>query len=364
MKKHFLLAATAAMALIVSCMPETSDDGKASITVKIAGSSSQTRLPEAPATDLAPTINPGGTHYVYVLTSGTVVHSEPLTVTEEGQEQALAGGEKRFDRNSSVYILANIPENVTGTPSSYGSMSAISEAVSAISYLSGGEANLDYTQPAMGNATGTAAQIGQADISGVATVEVALSPLFSRVELQGIIGGPWVKSFTVKGVYLDDYYSSYSMTGAGSVLNSLGQASTIPDSQFGDQVADGNGAWEVGNGPVTAAEDKVWAYHVGAGSLVRIIVALDDVIIYKGKDDGDGNTIPDTTQMEDQVDGKFVTVTGYSRPNFTTFERGYIYSVSPITFDQVGEINDDMVAITAEVSVKKWVKVSLDPITE
>ncbi len=245
MKKLFFAAAAAAMVMGVSCTESTPDNGNASITVRISGPSSSTRAIETPADENpAPMIDENGTHFVYVISGGTIVHSEPLTAITEGSVQPLAGGAKQFSPNSQVYILANIPANTTGgNPANFGSMTSIENAVSAISYAPGDSHNTSYEYPAMGNYKGIAAAIGSPNESGVATAAVSLEPLFARVELQGIEGGEWIKSFTVKNVYIDEYYSSFSMTGEGSVIHSMGQAATIPADQFGNEVAMGSGEW-------------------------------------------------------------------------------------------------------------------------
>ena len=361
MKKLFFAAAAAAMVMGVSCTETTSNDGNASITVKISGPSSATRIADEAATEVVPVIDPDGTHYVYVLEGNAVVHKEPLTALESGEQQTLADGEKIFKPGSKVYILANIPENTTGgDPAAYASMGAIEAAISAISFSAGH--NADYETPAMGNSTGAAATIGTANDDGLATVAISLTPLFTRVELQGIKGGEWIKSFTVKNVYLDNYYPSFSMTGVGSGLQSLGEAASVPSGWFGDEMS-ANNTWEAGDtDPVTAGAGQVWAYHVGAGSLVRVLIELENVIRFEAEV-GDPTT-PSANPESNPVAGPtFVTVTGYTQ-TLTSFARGNIYSIKPITFNQVGPPNDDMVAIRADVTIKKWELNTLDPIAQ
>lgn len=371
MKNLFLSAALAALLWGVSCSTsETVPVGKASITVKITSPSAATRAVEDPAdalTPVTPDITPGGTHYVYVVEGGTVVHAEPLTEEAEGATgQALKAGAKDFAPDAGVYVLVNIPDNIIA-PGGLNTMTEIAGAISEIVYTGdpGTEHNTSYKYPAMGNYDGLAKQIDEADAdTGVATVEVEISPLFARVELQGIKGGKWIKSFKVKNVWIDDYFSSFSMTGAGSVMNSMGQkyetAAQIPAGWFGDPVAELPWDRDTSTDPIVPETDKVWAYHVGAGSLVRIIVELSDV--YRFPADGSDPESPDTGAPATIVTGPtFVTVTGYAQ-NLDSFQRGHIYSVRPIEFNNVGPINDDMVAITANVEILNWVYRELDPV--
>ena len=363
MKKLFFAVAAIAAMISVSCVTErptpVTKDGKVSITVSIPGFGSSTRMAQTPASTMTPAFKTGGTHYVYVLDGEAVIYSEALTTGGKITLKGIGGVAESFPKGAEVYVLANIPADIA-SPDKLGSMTDITNAVSAISASAGG-ANTDYEHPAMGNVTGAAAKIGEANASNVASVSVPISPLYARVEIKGIKGSEWISAFTLANVYIDNYYSSFSMIGKGSVLNNAGTSTSILSKQFGDAVTGGN--WTAPSAtPVTAGGSNVWAYHVGPGTLVKVIFELSSYSAYPAQvsDATKPNTAGAVTTKSATT---YVTIGGYSQA-ITSFERGKIYTISPVTFSKTGQANDEpnsnLVSIEADITVTNWEPVGLD----
>ncbi len=331
MKRLFILAASAAM-LMVSCdrSPVSIPEGQTSIVVKISGPGGGTRFSDTPATTSTTSVSiTGGRNYVYVVEGSTITWQEALTAVPGGAGQTLAstagegGGQRYFPKTAKIYILANIPASILA-PESFTTMTDIEEAIVAISTT----ALSDYTKPAMGNVGGTPKSLdevlGEGTATPTATANVTISPLFTRVELAGVNGGTRMASFTLAGVYLNNYHSSYSMTGAGSELKDSGKSTTFNlASWLGDEPG---ASWSSDADNVTdqetivPAEDKVWAYHVGAGTLVKVILHLTDPMVYEIDTPASGEE-PEKLRTEAtalKIDGNpvteaFLTVSNYTR---------------------------------------------------
>ncbi len=354
MKKLFLATAALAAMISVSCVAEkpiANDGEKVSITVKLAGANGTTRADEAAADPAqAPSITGG---YIYVLDNNTVLKAE--AIPSGASTVTIDGGNKVYPQSASVYVIANVPANVSGA-SSFGSMTDIQNAVSAISYAGAG-INTDYETPAMAN-VGGAVPVGTPDGNMNTTVSVNISPLFARVEIKGLEGGTdaqgqtWIKSFKLANVYLDNYYSSFSMTGAGSDLHFAGTNTTTLSGQFGDPVTMAAAANTI------APTNGVWAYHVGPGSLVHVVFKLSEFTAWDEVSGAPSSTADSTISTP-----TYLTVDSYSQ-SITSFERGKIYTINPVKFSLRGQAtsqpNPTTVGITATITVTNWDPVGLD----
>jgi hypothetical protein len=366
MKKLFLMAALAAM-VGVSCQQTPANEGDlASLSIRVAGNSTPTRA-VIPAVDAAdPQLDlTNGVNMVYVLRGDNVIHSEALTnLAETNAGQSLAGGDKKFTMDCTVYVLGNIPANITDV--NFTTLTALKAATSVISYETGAATNTDYLHPAMGNRGGTPAVVTDPESDNIAKAVVNVAPLYSRITLAGLQGGEWISSFKVKAVYLDDYNSTFSMSAVGSDNHSNGTDTDLfdkftDDGWFGDEVGT---TWSNGNGAITAGSGKLWGYNVAAGTLVRVIIELEDVEVY-APSVADEN-VPDpalpTTTIADPA---FVTVVGYTNASVVAFEAVKIYNVRVVSFDKGNisdEPNDSLVAINAQVNIDEWAPIDLDPI--
>ncbi len=356
MKKLFFATAALAAMISVSCVteqPAAFDGEKVSITVKFAGASGTTRAVQDPGSESVPTVVDG---YIYVLdASGKVLKAESFTGVTDPVE--VDGGAKSFPATAQVYVIANVPANISKAAADLADMSEIEAATSAISYAGG--YNTDYSKPAMAN-TGAAVTVDlDATDKTVATVTVPISPLYARVEIEGLEGSEWIKDFKLTNVYLDNYHSTFSMVGKGSELKSVGTDETALSGNFGDAVTMAAAA-----NTINAGTGKVWAYHVGPGTLAHVIFKLSEYTAYPADGDGNPDTAGSTTTKNDVP--TYLTVNKYDQSTITEFKRGYIYKINPVAFKKVGEAsekpNADAVQITATIDVKKWNVQDLDPV--
>ncbi len=196
---------------------------------------------------------------------------------------------------------------------------------------------MDYTTPPMANEAGKPAIIKVNGDEGLA--EIKLQPLYSRLELHQITSLNRVR-YTVAGVYVDSYYSRFTMTGDGSgeVWNqeqdtdftAASENGNVGESNIGD-VATGD-EWKSmeNNNVATPSGDNVWAYHMAAGAA--------DITVSGYKSDSD------------EWNGKF--------------EPGRIYKVTNINFDEndLGPTpNPKEIQLVVKIEVLKWVPVVLNP---
>ncbi len=364
--KFLAVAAMAALALS-GCTKEINgqNDGEARLIIQLAGLQPATRAVEAAGATGQLTLVNG--HIFVINAQGEVIDNAALDVAEANVTQ---GDGQEFPRavpsDSKVYILGNIPSDVT--VSDLTTFELIQEAESAITAT----ANADFKKAALANSDGVAKALGTpTEVNGelTATVAVSLSPLFSRLELAQITGGGDITSFKVAGVYLDNYYPSFNLVGGGAgtiwaqgtsetFTGNIGVGNIVLTAQ---QIADG----EVGlasAAKVVKPAGGVWAHHIGAGSVPRMIVHLKDVV-YRFDTTPDG---PSRTYVQRTLPQSYITVTGYDEmTGENTFERGKIYQVANLTFnvsDGSNSPNPTDVELTVSVTMLDWVVTGLTPV--
>jgi hypothetical protein len=379
MKKILLFAAAAAMAF-TSCIEgggTVIPEGETTITVKIAGLHNvETRAIESPASDntSTPLLNAASVKngWVYVLDpNGNVVGNEELEIPQPDAGQEIEDG-RTFDKSSVVYILANYPANLTNalgesvTPASLTTLEAIKAAQAQIVYDATTPANshnTNYLEPAMANVDGVPSEL-EAPQGGTATAQVTIAPLFARVELAGLTGtGAQLYNYEVAGVYLDNYYSAFSMSGEGvGEKHSAGNEDNFPAGWIGDVYTTPVASNGKGYTPGT---NQVWAYHAGAATLVpNFIVKLVNVNYYAYTDQSHTTLEDELTKDENPL---YLYVRGFTKSgaDFTgPFETGKIYKIGKISFlyeNLTVTINPNLVSVTAEVEVKDWEIVNLVP---
>ena len=387
MKKLFFVAALAAMVFASCERTDSIPADQSKIVVKLNGvkAAGATRSVESPAEltgegddESAAMLDNA---WVFVI-SGTEFYKEEMDVTEAMTGGGYTIGEgvagtsedypnKLFPSDSEVYILGNIPSDVN--QESLNSWEAVQEAVSVISYAEGTEINTDFTTPAMANASGEPAALDIIDEEAhTASVSINLSPLYSRVELHNLTGGEHIADFTVAGVYINNYYQAFDMTGAGYSDEDLPQYVHAAGSEdfsgaWGDD-NEGEG-WDATNGVVgentmtdhafaNAGGGNVWAHNVGAGSVVTFIIRLTDVTYYEEDEDGEYSEEPTVSSND-----LYLNVTGYNGIS-GSFQRGYIYRIDDLEFDHTDLATDPVtgVSITANVTVDNWNVSILEPI--
>lgn len=312
-----------------------------------------TRLTEAAAQTGKLTFNSG--HIFVINPLGAVEQSVAIdmsVITTTGQVIAT-----KVSSDSRVYILGNISPNVD-----VNSLTTLDMIEASTLTFAAGEEK-DYTKAMMGNATGIPAPIiKDTNDATKATVAVSLSPLYSRIELKEVKGDTNIVSFDVKGVYVDDYYGSFTLTGreAGSIWHQsdsrdFSSNAGVPYPNVGEA-----GTWSStgaqGATSAVPAAGQVWAYHVASASVPRFIVMLAN-IKYK---DASGT---ETTFVGNGDGVAYLTVSTYKNSPIQ-FERGKVYQVSGLVFGRdnlATSPNPTDVTLTVTANMVDWSMVALDP---
>jgi hypothetical protein len=372
MKKILLFAAAAAV-VFTSCMKGESNlvpEGETSIVVKIDGlvAAEDTRAVEAKGTVTISTLA-GTNHYIYVLDEDNkVTYGEALDPTKLSSGQTIGGSDKFFDKNSKVYVLANIPSNLSAAYAyeSVADFDAIKALTSTIVYDGANSVNTDQKNPAMANTTGAPVQIGAAE-EGVATVNVNIAPLYSRIEFEGVVGGTHIDSYDVTGVWIDNFYPTFTLDGKYSGTSvGAGSSTDFPTNGFGDSNIFNSAAGKV----AAPASNNVWAYHAApAADVPTIIVRLENIQYQK-----DNNGTP-TGSVVALNETRYITIKNFTTGSATgpaydgAFTRGKIFQIKTVNFDVIidagsGEEgegggtdvvpNPTEVKITATVVVDPW----------
>lgn len=387
--KNFLFVAIAALAVgLVGCQKDGGNnpepvqppvETRDYLIVKIANSAPapESRVVTPPATSSSNiTLRDG---VIFILdASGSVIARPRLNPT-----QATSAGGQTISTpvatNSRVYIIGNLPTGFDETQ--YNNFTQIDQAVQS---LSRGNQPTSYANAMVANSpsgqdqTGQPVQIavtsaGTPGTPGAATVSLSLSPLYSRLELYSVRGATTptaTTAFTVTGVFVDSYYSQFTLTGkAAGAVKSQGQ-STV----FTDNIGD-TGSWAAGGSPLKATPNaggadtpNVWAYHMASADLPRLIIQLQSVTPTPPTSAGAGPNY-------------YLTVTGYNGTQGNavpvSFQRGRIYRIGADangTPDTTGANsltidpnklsptpNPDNVSVRVNVTVSDWTIVPLTP---
>jgi hypothetical protein len=362
MKKLFLMAAAAAT-LFASCAKEETGVNtpaeKGTLTIRISGAASEgTRAVGAPGvTGQLATMTNG---YVFLIDQLGAVIGTPTTLDPaqavSGSGQVIPG----VPSDARVYILGNTPADVRAEISNINTLAKLQAAASAITAT----ANADYKSPAMANENGTPVQAEPTATDGQFEASVTVRPLYSRIELTEVKGGPSIVSFKVAGVYLDKYYSSFTM-GGGVVAADLHEQGQDDDFTgiFGNNAgwtATGTASTGINGAMVaTAGGTDVWNYHVGPGGKPVFIIHLTEIEYMK-----DYGVTADPRYVKEPLGERYLTVTGYNETLANGFARGKIYKVGAITFNetQTGITpNPTNVDLTVDVTVEDWIPENLTP---
>jgi hypothetical protein len=197
---------------------------------------------------------------------------------------------------------------------------------------------------------------------------VALSPLYSRLELWDVRGNATVTNFTISDVFVDSYYSQFTLTGRQAGQVKYQQQSTNWTDNIGDSgswASSGTQGSAVSNpnvdplNPPAMPNRNVWAYHMAGYDVPRLIIRFSTV----------------TSTPAPQPGAIYLTVKGYDNLTTPSFQRGRIYRIGadangvatpataiildPTKLSTVP--NDNYVNITARVSVSDWTIVPLTP---
>lgn len=399
MKKNLLMMIAVLAMVFASCNNDEQNEnipaGKpAQLSVKLAGvvKAPSSRAIEAPGKTAAGTIQlmPAGsglTGQIYVINStGVVTYHEALNVSQalvdNGPGQILT---RDVPSDSRVYIIGNIPagntslstEVVDGT-TTLAQIQAKSDLLTTlIPQTVGGSQLQSYQTVVLANSDGAAKQITlngnplDNDRTTVeATVSIELNPLVSRIELGKVTGDKNILGFKVAGVYVDDWYPSFTYGGsfAGTMFSQGQNTLESADATYKANTLGNAGEWaavsvdptDLETNPfiATPGAGNVWAYNVAAGSLSRPIVLLKDVS-YPADTDGNGTIEDGETYTETRT--LYLTVTSYNGIENNVFKRGAIYSIGGLANGIVfGPTNTGLtpnpanVSLQVSVTIKEW----------
>ena len=349
MKKILLMTLVSTAVAFVSCAKEGGSEtdlqpitATENLIVKLdLGENVTTRMITAPGTTGQLKLNDG--HIFVINNTGSVTQHVVLDVaaatSANGQTLTTPASS-----DSRIYILGNIPSTITpGSLTTYDQIRA-----TVVNMQSAGQT--DYTKALLANADGQAVMVTSTG-TGTSSATVQLSPLYSRLELAQVNGGANIVSFTVTGVFVDRYYSSFTLAGASS--GTLKNQGTNTD--FSDNIGDaGNWASTGAAGSATAnpGTGNSWTYHMAADDLPRFIVRVTNVVY---NDNGTQRTLDGT---------RYITVTGYSGNAPTKFQRGRIYQVANVTFNENNAAltpNPTNTTMNVKAQVVDWVPTPLTP---
>jgi len=204
--------------------------------------------------------------------------------------------------------------------------------------------------------------------------KVSIKPIAARMEIGRITGkrsvaDVGIKSFTLKGIYMNRYYTTF---GGTTLVNNgtdktkynaavSGSAYTALDEILSDYTA--ANLVEQGNGrlyaPVSSATaTDVWAYNLVApeaatAKMSSIVICISDVVV------------TDDLGVDDAVTyagDKFLTVRNIYKSGAPTtalakLERGWVYRILDLQFsetDLTGNPEQNLVDVTVEVDILPW----------
>lgn len=337
MKKLKLCVVALAALTLFSCSKENVDEPDAVnrvLTVKIAKPAS-TKAIEAQGSSAAGTITMDN-GVIFTLNGEVVTGAYVLDVSEAQKDAGQSIGDK-VTTSTTVFIVANIPTATvtewTTLATRPATLTAIKEASFAISAANGS----DYKKATLCN-TGATVTAPTASGDGKVLASVEISPVYSRLELPKVVGEGRVESFDVMGVYVDDFYPSYTVEGLfDGILNTMGQTPPTIDWAAKDE-----GTWPAVAKVATASSTEVWAYNLPSGNLPRLIIKLENVVI-------SGATM---------TGAWYLSVKSYTGIDGDIFAPGNIYYITDgVKFDETdiaSTPNPTKNDLSVKVSIKEW----------
>ena len=373
--KSLFLVAAAVLIGFSSCNNEESfDDGYRAFSIQVTGVS-ESRALQTTGQGVIATIASAGTDGVVFLIApdNSVIQATALTAAAQG----VAPGQNlgTHPSNTRVFVVANVT-TVYGVGATTALMAANSwTAIQAILQTTASYANATALNPILSNNSGLpASAVVVSPTLARATIE--LSPVTARLELGQVTGGTWqdpnvaanrdrILGFTVAGVYVDGYFTSFNYAGVGSGAIRAQGTSTDFTGVLGDvgpwaaNAANWATSTPASAAPPAAVPQIWWAYNVPAGTISRLIIAVTNVT-YEKSTDGGATWVPGITK--DPTFTYYLTVSSYVNPVggavwTQDFLRGYVYQVGNLTFNRLnlhGTPNPTDLDLEVLVSVRPW----------
>ena len=211
------------------------------------------------------------------------------------------------------------------------------------------------------------------------TATVHLAPTVARVELDQLLGHTNFKSFSVEGLFVDNYYSQAAVNGVVSsdFLKNNEDASKVGDNVFKngttsyypikltpsiydwyttDNPMNSTVATVVGSEPLAKpADGKVWGYNIFANNSAapRIVIRLNSAIA------------KDITEVT-FADPQFLTIKSFrnNTGTITTIQPGHIYKITNLLFkgtDLKPAPYMDPIEVEVKVTLAKWFVETVTP---
>lgn len=368
MKKLSLIALAAFVGIgLSSCLKDVTpvdqrDAAPAKLTIRLNGAADEvTRSVEAAGSNAVGTIQLLTGHIFVLNQANEVVYSEVLDVNKAwtGQTEPAEGQvlDTEVPGNARVYILGNVPAAdqtaLTGLQNFDEIAAYVSSIATQIDYQKVALANFDFSPKAI-EPDGS---VGDQDpVDGQTTVNVTIAPLVSRLELHKVTGDADITSFTVTGVYVDDWFPNFNYIGEGKGLPFSQGKST----NFSPNAKNDEGTWAAVAKVATAGTDKVWAHQVASGNIPRFIIRVQNVVATAPGPDGVAINPTETY---------YLTVLKYANLDTPVFAPGVIYRIGAtgngLEFgpDNLTTVpNPENVAITGlTVTVQEWKLSDIEP---
>ncbi len=346
----FLLAALPAISTIFSSCNKSNDATAErevrDVLVKIDKVSSRSISPGV--TDPTLVFNSG---YLYFVSGsgqitgrlGITDDNAALTATSVGIETLQAGVIISVPANTlSIYLPGNVPASIT-LPTS-GAYSAVEQTV----------ISLNDQYDVSGGITAATIYGGSPIIppvapSTVATADIDVRPLASRIEISAVTGGTGIAgSWIIEGIFINKYDGQQYLNATRNTadfrdngidptdyLSGAAGYPAVDNGKYFDYNASGVGTLDGGTNAYTPAVGNVWSYNVFAGLVPHIVIRLDDIT--------------------DFPNPQFLTVKTFRTSGgtlITSFERGKIYRITNIAFtaDDLSE-QPELETLDVEVTV-------------
>ncbi len=347
-----------------------------------AGSTSQTRSVEGNANGVKATLSSALIYFVgeeadpkvyAVRTVGGAGADATITEVTQGSGKEFTGIPMDVKR---VYVIGNHDsEDVAGVSATFptakgttlSSIEAVLMNIEQVNYPSvGGNAHTGLATVLYGNGEVVPKQNATQENEFQAHVKV--SPINARIELDELAYSGNLKSFTLDGIFINNYYAAAGLASSSFVEGNMTNNGSNTDKYLigGNEFAYTNFSTmfdEVGTA-VTVANEKAsmkpapgntWAYQVfgGAPEIAHVIVKLSDIVDVNGHNQAD----------------QYLTVKGFRDATtdeaLPTLDAGKVYRITSLEFDDSHlEIipEPEKVSIWVTVEIAEWIEVVVKPI--
>jgi hypothetical protein len=383
MKKLVFFAAAAATVALGGCSISNEDDGvKAnsdarSVKIQLQGNVTDSRAVGPHIGNEAVVVSSGKLFFVNA--GGTITKvvaiatgSAPESGGTVGIGALTAAGGTTIGNvpgtSTKVYVLANITATLPAITPGATNISVIDDFALQVAELydatNKGVANVPvYGAPGAINATAT---------PGLFEATLTIAPVGARFEIGKLTGGGQITGYKVEGVYINNYYSQQTLTGAIISAGDLKNNGSNPDlyaaadaagstytaalsGAIFDYDAAGLG-YHLGSGvcsPVDPADpSKVWGYNVlapNSGDAPQIVVRLSNVTTSLAPDPYAGYTW-------------FLTIknmyTSAGGNTAITFAKRNVYRIVDLAFTEQDLATNPSLAkkdVTVEVTILDWI---------